>query len=163
MFGKILVSSDILGSGNTYNFTFASGEWLFLHGTATIQSQLQDRMSNLGQIVSVSRGLFSDHYVVTILSTSNESLDSWLSAFDVSWRDMGYNSITFVTSEEGVISTQPGGLTEILPSVGSTIGTTVGTAVQGLIQPIFKYVLIGIAVYAGIQMLPKMIARRRRY
>jgi hypothetical protein len=115
-------------------------------------------MANLGQITSVTRSLFSDRYVVTILSTSNVSLVDWLSAFDVSWRDMGWDSIVFDMAEEGMISSQPGGVGELIPDIGGVVG---GTVVE-IIKPLFPYILLGIVVYAGIQILPQFIHSRGR-
>ncbi len=158
-FGKILLSSEILGSGNQYVFTFTSGEWFFLHSTDTIRVDLADRMANLGQIMSVTRSLFSDRYVVTVLSTSNVSLADWLSAFDVSWRDMGWDSIVFDMAEEGMISSQPGGVSELIPDIGGTVGRTAGEIAAGAIKPLFPYILIGLAIYV---MLPQLIHGRGR-
>ena len=152
-FGRILLSSEILSSGSSYVFTFSSGEWFFLHSPETIKVDLAERMVNLGQITSVTRNLFSDRYVVTVISVSNETLDSWLSAFDVSWRDMGWDTIVFDMAEEGTISSQPGGVGELIPEISGTVGQTI----TEIIKPLFPYILIGIVVYT---MLPRLIQRR---
>ncbi len=156
-FGKILLTSEILGSGNSYVFTFSSGEWFFIHSPETIKVELAYRMANLGQIVGVTRSLFSDRYVVTVISTSNESLDSWLSAFDVSWRDMGWDTINFIMTEEGSISSEAGGISTVIPNIGMTVGATVTEA----IKPLFPYLLIGIVIYAGIGILPQIMRESR--
>jgi len=155
--GAVLLPSNILGAGNQYVFTFESGEWFFFGSVATIKQELAERMANFGDITGVSRGLFSDRYVVNAVPSVNVTLSDWLSAFDVSWRDMGYDNIIFVSAEGGFVSTQPGGISEIvgdvLPSLGSSVGSTVGE----IIKPIFPYLLIGIALYAGINMFPKLL------
>lgn len=151
-FGRILLSSEILTAGNQYVFTFESGEWLFLGSTATIRFDLAERMANFGEVISVTRGLFSDRYIVTIVPTVNVTLNDWISAFDVSWRDMGYDNIIFVASEGGVISSQPGGISEIVPQVGEI-------AVSA-IKPLFPYALAFLGIYLAITLLPTLTARR---
>ena len=153
MFGKILLLSDILTAGNQFTFSFESGEWFFLGSTSTIRSGLAERMANFGEVISVVRGLFSDRYIVTVVPTVNATLNDWLSVFDVSWRDMGYDNITFVAAEGGVVSTQPGGLIEIMPQIGE-IGVSA-------LKPIVPYALGFLAIYLAIQMLPMLTARRK--
>jgi len=159
MFGRTLLTSDVLQVGNQYVFTFESGEWFFFDSTGDIQVGLNERMANIGAISSVIRGLFSDRYIVTVIPTDEVSLNTWLMAFDASWKDMGYDHITFITSEGGTVSTQPGGIVELIPNIGGTAGRTV----TEIIKPLFPYILIGIVVYAGIKMLPEIIQGRRSY
>lgn len=154
-FGRILLSSDILTAGNQFVFTFESGEWFFLGSTSTIRSGLAERMANFGEVVSVTRGLFSDRYIVTVVSTINAALSDWLSVFDVSWRDMGYDNITFVAAEGGAVSSQPGGLIEMVPQIGE-IGVSA-------LKPIFPYILGFLAVYLAITLLPTLTRRTKRY
>lgn len=157
MFG-VLLTSNYLSVGQQYVFTFESGEWFFLGGTGSIQSDLNERMANIGQVIGVTRGLFSDRYIVTVIPTDEVTLNTWISAFDASWKDMEYDNITFITAEGGLISSQPGGIKELLPDIGGTVGQTV----TGIIKPLFPYILIGIVVYVGIQSLPQFIGRRGR-
>ena len=159
-FGAILLTSDILGAGQTYTFTFQSGEWLFLGSTVDIQNSLSERMANYGQIVSVSRGLFSDRYIVTVIPTSNVSLADWISAFDVSWRDMGYDHITFITAEGGAVSTQAGGVVELAQQAGQQILTPITGAVATGLKPLLPYLLIGGGIYLLIILSPTLLSRR---
>jgi hypothetical protein len=159
-FGSILSMSDTLSPGTPATFTFQKsgilGSLFFFDSDASILQGLQDRMGNYGNMVSVSRPLFSDRWVIVVTPAAQATLSDWLSAFDVSWRDMGY-TVDFIQAEGGIVSTQPGGVSQILPSLGSVIGTTA----QEIIKPVFTYVLIGVIVYAGIKTLPQMMSRRK--
>ena len=155
-FGAILSTSDTLSPGTPATFTFQESGWFFFfESESSILQGLRDRMGNYGDIVSVSRPLFSDRWVIIVTPIAQITLSDWLSAFDVSWRDMGY-TVDFIQAEGGIVSTQPGGISQILPSLGSVIGTTA----QEIIKPVFTYVLIGVIVYAGIKTLPQMMAKR---
>ncbi len=154
-FGSVLSLDNTLSPGTPATFTFQESGWFFFFERASsILQGLRDRMGNYGDIISVSRPLFSDRWVIVITPTTQATLSDWLSAFDTSWKDMGY-TVTFIQAEGGIISTQPGGVTQILPSIGTTIGETA----QSIIKPIFTYVLIGIIVYAGIKTLPQIMKR----
>lgn len=146
-FGSVLSLNDTLAIGTPATFTFEESGWFFLFETeSSILQGLQERMGNYGYVSSVSRPLFSDRWVVTINPVAQVTLSDWLSAFDASWRDMGY-TVTFIQAEGGSVSTQPGGVSQLLPSLGTTIGETA----QQIIKPLFTYILIGVAVYAGIK------------
>lgn len=160
-FGAILLTSDILGSGQTYTFTFESGEWLFLGSTSTIREGLAERMANYGQIISVSRGLFSDRYIVTVVPTSSVSLGDWLSAFDASWRDLGYDHITFVTAEGGAVSSQAGGVLEITQKAGQEILAPLGGAVASGLKPLLPYILGIAGIYFLIVLSPRLMSKRK--
>jgi len=152
MFGALL-TSNILGTGQIYTFAFESGEWFFFDTTGTIQSGLRERMANYGEVISVTRGLFSDRYIVTVIPTVETTLNNWLSAFDTSWRDIGYDNIIFISAEGGTVSTQPGGIAEVVPQVGEV-------AVSAF-KPIIPYALGFLAIYLVITLLPTITARRR--
>ncbi len=156
MFGSVLTSSNVLATGQQSTFTFESGAWFFWDNLAEIQSLLNERIANIGQVVSIKRSLLSDRYVVTVIPTAEVNLSTWISVFDSSWRDMGYNSIMFISAEGGAVSSQPGGIVSILPEISGTVGSTVSE----IIKPLFPYILVGIVIYAGIQMLPQIIHSR---
>jgi len=151
MFGALL-TSNILSIGQTYSFTFESGGWFFWDVTGTIQAGLRERMANYGEIISVTRGLFSDRYVVTVIPTVETTVDNWLSAFDSSWKDMGYDNVIFITAEGGTVSTQPGGISEVVPQVGEV-------ALSAL-KPILPYALVFLGLYLAITMIPVLTRRR---
>lgn len=156
-FGSALSLNDTLSIGTPATFTFEESGWFFVFETeSSILQGLRERMGNYGYISSVSRPLFSDRWVITVSPIAQATLSDWMSAFDVSWRDMGYD-VSFIQAEGGSVSTQPGGVTQILPSAGQVIGETA----QQLVKPIFKYILIGVAVYAGIKILPQVMTKRR--
>ncbi len=160
-FGSILSMNDTLSSGTSATFTFETtgffGSFFAFVSETSILEGLRERMANYGNILSVTRYFLSDRFVVTVIPDTQVTLLDWLSAFDVSWRDMGWDNIAFIQAEGGTVSTQPGGVAQILPSIGSVIGTTA----QGIIKPIFTYVLIGIIVYVGVKTLPQMAKRRK--
>jgi hypothetical protein len=160
-FGDVLLPSNVLVAGNQYVFTFESGEWFFFGSISTIRDGLNERLANFGTITGVSRGFFSDRYVVNVVPSVNVTLSDWLSAFDVSWRDMGYDSITFVSAEGGLVSTQPGGVSEVVGNVLPSLGSAVGSTASEILKPIYPYILIGVIAYAGITMLPKLMSKGR--
>ncbi len=152
--------SSYLKIGNEYTFTFESGEWFFLEGTSGIRQALAERMANVGQIVKVDRGWFSDRYIVTVIPTDEVTLETWLSAFDSSWRDMGFDSINFMSIEGGTSSSEPGGIVGVIPEVTQIVGHTVGGTLSETIKPLLPYLIIGLVVYAGIGILPELIGSR---
>lgn len=152
MFG-VLLTSNYLSIGQQYTFTFESGEWFFFDTTGSIQSDLNERLANIGQVISVTRGLFSDRYVITVIPTDEVTLDTWLMAFDSSWKDMGYDNIIFITAEGGTISTQPGGLSQVIPQVGDIVA--------GGLKPMLPYALTFLGIYLAITMLPAILSRRQ--
>jgi len=152
MFG-VLLTSNILSIGQQYTFTFESGEWFFLDTTGVIQADLNERMANYGEVISVTRGLFSDRYIVIVIPTVETTLDNWLSAFDSSWRDMRYDNIIFISAEGGTVSTQPGGIAEVIPQVGEVA--------VSMLKPILPYALLFLGVYLAITMIP--VLTRRHY
>ena len=152
MFGALL-TSNILRAGQPATFTFESGEWFFFDVTGAIQAGLNERMSNYGEVIKVTRSLFSDRYIVTVIPMTETTVGNWLSAFDASWRDMGYDNIIFISAEGGMVSAQPGGITEVIPQIGEV-------AVSAL-KPIVPYALGFLAIYLAITLLPTL--SRRRY
>ncbi len=153
MFGRTLLTSDILQVGNQYTFTFESGEWFFFDSTGEIQVGLNERMANIGAISKVVRGLFSDRYIVTVIPTDEVTLNTWLMAFDASWKDMGYDHIIFITSEGGTVSTQSGGIAQVIPQIGDIAA--------GTLKPILPYALTFLGIYLAITLLPTIMATKR--
>jgi len=154
MFGLTLLTSDILQVGNQYTFTFESGEWFFFDTTGEIQAGLNERMANIGQVTSVVRGLFSDRYVVTVIPTDFVTLNTWLMAFDASWKDMGYDNIIFIASEGGTVSTHPGGIAQVVPQIGEVAAST--------LKPLIPYAIVFMGIYLAITLLPTLTATKRR-
>lgn len=160
-FGIILQTSDTLPAGKSAVFTIAEGRVFEYNSSDWVLSNLRDRISNFGDVVSVSRGLFSDRYVINVLPNGNYSLSDWISVFDSAFKDMGYNNATFWQAEGDVItSSAAGGITQaigdILPSASSIVGSTVTSA----LKPLLPYILVGIAVFALIQVSPQFLRGR---
>jgi len=151
MFGALL-TSNYLSIGQQYTFTWESGEWFFWDSTGEIQVALNERLANIGQVISVTRGLFSDRYIVTVIPTDEVTLNTWLMAFDASWKDMGYDSIIFITAEGGAISTQPGGISQVIPQVGDIAAST--------LKPFLPYALVFLGIYLAITLMPALSRRR---
>ena len=162
MFSKVITYDYVLKPGNRYVFTFSSGRWFEYQSEDWVLQNLRERMANYGYIVSVRRPLFSDRYTVVVIPTTQVRLADWLESFDVSWRDMGYNSYSFILAEEGAISTQPGGIEQTLPSFTSTVGETVSKTAMSMIKPFLPYILILSAVYIGFKVgVPEAMKYRR--
>jgi hypothetical protein len=151
--GALLISNSILRTGQPYTFTYAHGRIFEYNSQEWVQSQLAPLVSDLGSVYGVERPFFSDHYVITVVPSIDESLETWQGLFDYAWRQMGYNSATFVRAEGGTESTQPGGFEQVLPQVGEI-------SVSAL-KPILPYALVFLGIYVAITMLPTMMARRR--
>ncbi len=165
-FGRVLVSEDILRTGNEYIFTFEHGRIFEYRSDSWVEQNIRERIANFGQVISVKRPLFSNRYLITVIPTVDAPLSDWLNVFDVIWRDMGYGKASFLVAEEGRISTQPGGVIEIAKRTGEEIlkpvTGTVGEAVATLVKPVFPYVL----VLGGVALLvwlggPKIAKVRR--
>ncbi len=152
MFGAILTSSNILSVGQPYTFSFSHGRVFEYNSSEWVQGQLSSLMSDLGEVQSVSRPLFSDHYIITVIPTMQESLDTWKGLFAYAWNYMGYNSAIFIRAEGGVESTQPGGFEQVMPQVGQVVTSALG--------PIVPYAIGFLVIYLAITVLPTMMARR---
>ena len=151
--GGILSMASIPSVGSPVTFTFQKGGWVsfdFSSDTEILQG-LRERISNYGDVIKVSRPLFSNRYVITILPSTSVSISEWLNAFDTIWKDMGYDNITFLQAEGGSVSTEPGGVSQIgqsiLPDVGGAVGSTVSSIIYPIIGPLLPYVLILGGVY----------------
>jgi len=150
-FGKVLFPSDVLLKNNEYIFTFEPKLFLGLFAFGINESQirinLNERLANYGTVISVSRPFFSSNLLVRIIPSVNVSLQDWLNAIGVSLEDMGMEETSFIMAEGGTVSSQPGGVQELMPSIGTSIGSTIGAALSSAIQPLFPYLLIAGAVY----------------
>jgi len=95
--------------------------------------------------------------VIVIVPTMDVSVSDWVSAFDTSWKDMGYGGASLVQVEGGVVSTAPGGVQQILPEMGTIVGTTAAS----ILKPLLPYVLIvGVGYLLLVGVIPKMIAKK---
>jgi hypothetical protein len=162
--GAILSSSDYLGIGQNYTFTFEKQGFfssVFVFDSDTdIQRGLQERMANYGSIVSLRRPLFSDRWIVVVTPSVLVTLENWISSFETSFADMGY-SIGFIQAEGGVVSTRPGGTLEVITEAGEDILTPLGQTAASAIKPLFPYILGAIGIYAVIMVLPRLAVKRR--
>ena len=139
MFGIILTSDNILSTGQPYTFTYSYGSRLFEYRSQEwVQGQLSSLLSDLGSVYSVERPLFSDHYIITVIPIMDESLEAWTSLIDWAFVQMGYGSAIFIRAEGGVASTQPGGLSQIIPQIGDITAST--------LKPLLPYALILLAI-----------------
>jgi hypothetical protein len=142
-FSQILNLYQELKPGNSYIFTFSHGRIFEYRSEDWVLSNLRDRMSNYGNIVSVRRPLFSDRYTIVVIPTTTATLYDWLEAFDSSWKDMGYYNYTFIQAEVGTVSTQPGGLEQVVPKTGEIVSKTV----KEVISPFAPYIIILGGIY----------------
>lgn len=151
MFGSILTSNSILSSGQPYTFTYSHGRYFEYNSQEWVQGQLSSLLSDLGSVYSVERPLFSDHYIITVIPSMDESLEAWTSLIDWAFVQMGYNSAVFIRAEGGVSSSQPGGFTQTLPQVGE-IATSA-------LKPLLPYALAALGIYLAVNLLPHLSRR----
>lgn len=157
MFTGILTFDSILRPGNQYVFTFSSGRLFEYRSEDWVLKNLRERLSNFGYVVSVNRPFFSDRYVVVVQPSVPVSLYDFLNAFDVSWKDMGYENYSFIQAEEGTVSTQPGGLPQVIPSAGEVASQTVYSMVKPFVP--YLFVLAGLYLFFKVG-IPQTIKRR---
>lgn len=162
-FGAILVPSDIPMMGKSVTFTFQKGGYFSFDFTSdtTILQGLRERMANYGNVMSVSRPLFSNRWVVTVIPTVSVNVNQWWDAFDSSWKDMGYSDISFIQAEGGAISTLPGGLQQFVPEVTKPIGIAIGGGVGEIVKPLLPYILLfGIGYVLLFTGFPKLLVAK---
>lgn len=148
-FGAVVLSSSVLRPRNEYVFTFEHGRIFEYRSDSWVLENLRDRMANYGDVISVNRPLFSSRYLVTVIPTLERSLAEWVSAFDSSWKDMGYGNAVFVMAEEGRVASEPGGVAQIIPEIPKLTGE--------LVKPVLPYALLLGVGYIMIKALPKII------
>lgn len=136
-----------------YTFTFDSGNFFNLTSETAILTGLKKYLAPYGEILSVSRPLLSNRYIVVIIPKLAGSLPVWEGIMADAWKSTGFDSITMIQAEGGSRSTQPGGL----PQIGQQAGEAVGMTVKGIVSPLVPYLLIGLAGYLGI-----LFMQRRR-
>lgn len=162
----IMLSTQTLTPGKQYTFTFQKGGFFSFDfsSDADIIQGLKDRMGNYGEIVGVSRPFASNRWVVNVIPTVPVTVDQSVSAFDTSWKDMGYDNITFWRSESGIESTAPGGMSEVLPKAAEVIGGVTGKIFKPLVEsikPILPYLIIGGGLFLYVVMRTYIPAPRR--
>ncbi len=108
----ILAVNDRLTVNQRYTFTFDTNQLLNLASESDVRSKLQYFLGpNYGDVVGVTRPLFSGRYLVTVVPKAAYPLSAWLNAFNYAWSNMpGFESITWRQTEGGVVSTVPGGI-----------------------------------------------------
>lgn len=164
MLGAILTSSDILGKGQRYTFTFQlTGPTVFGVPVYTMPSadsfipDFREALYNIGDLISITRSLFSDYYVITVVPNENYSLSVFLDVFDSIWKQIGYTGETWsynlIRAEGGAVSTSPGGL----PGVTEQVGEVVSGAVGDVLKPVIPYALLLLGGYLLIVMLPTIV------
>jgi len=152
-FGAILSMGSVPAVGQPVTFTFQKGGFFSFDFTSdtTILQGLRERISNYGDVIGVSRPLFSNRWIVTVVPSSSVPVSQWWDAFDVSWGDMGYDDIILFQVEGGAVSTQPGGVSqvmqEVIPDVGGAVGTTISNIVTPILKPLLPYALILGGIY----------------
>lgn len=167
-FGGILGLDSVPPVGQQTTFTFQKagifGSIFLFDSDAAILSALRERMGNYGNIISASRPFFSDRWTIVVIPTASVTVSQWLDAFDSSWKDMGYE-VSFIQAETGGISTQPGGVAQIIPSITETAGEAAAAAVKPLIEaakPLLPYIVIGGIAFLLITMGPSLLAIKGR-
>jgi hypothetical protein len=141
-----LTGSDQIKKGEKYSFTFDSGEFFVFSSEKSILDGLKKYLAPYADVLSVSRPLMSNRYIVVIVPKLSGSLPVWEGIFKDAWHSINFDEVTLLQAEGGTKSTQPGGL----PQVGIEIGGAVGEAAKGVVTPLAPYLLIGLVGYLGI-------------
>ena len=160
-FGAIITQDATLNIGSAYTFTFAHGRVFEYNSTDDVRGWANDFFSQYANIISLDRPLFSDHYVITMSPLISMQLSDWVGLFQDFWQTYGYNSVSLVTAEIGIGSSQPGGIVGFTSQISSTIGQSTSNIVGGALTPILPYLFIGVAAYLAIKIGPRYLSKRR--
>lgn len=153
-FGRLLLASDKLSPGNQYTFTFEHGNWIEISSSGDVQDKLRYFMQNYGDILKVDRALFSGRYVVVVAPKGPATLPQWLNAFDYSWKNMGYGDAKYISTEEGTVSTQPGGVSQIFTGASEVAGESI----YNLLKPFIPYLIGGVILMMVIPSLTSSVS-----
>jgi hypothetical protein len=160
-FGDVLSGAQVLEVGQPYTFTFSFPWYSQYPSSSEAMSFLGSTLSGAANVISASRGLFSGNFVVTIVPTAASlTVDDLVSAFSDAWKSAPWYiaSPTFVQAEGGAISTQPGGVSQLLPEVTGEVGQVVGQSITAAIKPLLPYILLGVGGYLFLTFgLPKLL------
>jgi hypothetical protein len=160
-FGAILSRQQSLVPGQSYTFTFTFPWYSQYPSNSDAIRFLGASLSGIASIVSASRALFSSNYVVTIVPSTFLTVDEFVQAFSEAWESAPWYVANpdFVQVEDGVVSSQPGGIEEIVPTITGGVGETVSAGITAAVKPLLPYVLIGGGIYVLILFGPQL--RRR--
>ncbi|MBT9169558.1 MAG: hypothetical protein DDT19_02919 [Syntrophomonadaceae bacterium] len=152
MDSRILRDDSVLNIGSVYTFTFEHGRIFEFRTDSWVRERLNYFMQNFGRVISARRPLFTNRYTITVIPRIRASLSDWLSAFDYSWRQMGYRAASFIIAEAGGEVTEPVGIQRVARGVGETVAEALRP-----LTPIL--VMVGIGIIC-VTMLPAMLQKK---
>lgn len=157
----ILLPADKLVAGGQYAFTYDSGK-IFEDSASWVQGQLEALIPQfgLGEIISVTRGFLSSHYVIAVMASGDFLIADWQSAFAYCFDQMGWESPVFIQCETGQRSSQPGGIRQEVVQDVTGIMDTASSAVSGGLGATLKNLWPYLAL-AGVGVVLYMYAKGR--
>ncbi len=158
----MLSLTSTLKKGMPYTLTFDGRAVFNFAGVSSIKEDLAARLGDLGmgEVTDVSRALFSNYYAVTIIPAETMPLSDMVAAFVWVWPLVGFPDASFLSAEGGMESSQPGGMAELLPSVGKAVGETVSDTIGATLRPLVPYLVIGAAIVVVVVFWPRIVAGR---
>lgn len=145
MFAGNLGPNDVVDSNYLWTFSWGSGAIFNFKDDSDILQQLQDLMSNYGNVLSANRALFSGSYTITVQPNDDYYLKDWISAFQYSFQQMGFPGAYFRAVDQGTESSKPGGLAGAAKSAADAEKNALHALSTEILVPIAI-----IAVVAGV-------------
>jgi hypothetical protein len=145
MLSEFLQLSYGLSPDHYYTFTIESDRIFEYHSNSYLFRILKTVLSRHADIVKVRRPLFSSRYVIVLAPKKSYTVDQLKKLILGVFRSMGYSGAYFISAEPGSSSSEPGGVSQILPETGKVIGTTVAETVRPLI-PVLGLVILGLFI-----------------
>jgi hypothetical protein len=170
-FGQAPMSpTDTMSPGSTYAFSYdmslLSNLSNILVSDSDVQANVIADLANyqMGNVVSMSRGLFSSTYVFVVNPTAPSTVQDWMNAFAQVFSDLGYTA-NFIQVVPGSVSTQPGGvqgaLTQATTSVIAPLSTAVGTSAANILGPTMSQLLPWAAGLAALLIFIKFSPQKQ--
>ncbi|HDK42443.1 MAG TPA: hypothetical protein ENG87_03630 [Candidatus Pacearchaeota archaeon] len=137
---EIITKSQNVVKGKYYTLTFSHGRFYEWHSSDWVLENMRKYLKDVVSIIKLSRPLFSNRYVISVIPKTKMSLQHLLDNFDYAWKKMGYSDVIFITAETDIGSSQPGGAIELLKETGEIVGTTASE----ILSPIKYYLAAGL-------------------
>ncbi|HDK42278.1 MAG TPA: hypothetical protein ENG87_02780 [Candidatus Pacearchaeota archaeon] len=112
------------------------------------------RLSDIANIRNISHSFHSDNLVITFTPKIDMSKAQWISAFVAAIQDMGWKNAGIIELIPGTVSTQPGGIEQVVKEASKIAGAATWQITKGLI-PI---AIIGVTVLLLPTILPRIIS-----
>lgn len=163
--GELLTSDKILSLNKKYTFQFDSGKLIDLKSDSWVLDQLRFFMQNYGEVVSVDGFITAKSYAIVVYPKIETTLANWLSAFEYSWKGMGYSGVVFIKATEGesssgstfasLLSIPEKIASAVGKATGSLVGESVGGSLSGALKPVIPVVFGVLALVVGYLIFAK--------